>query len=207
MNGYSEVPTRARGDGVVDKLCLVESLAEKYAHDRQFAEFVLARVAGAGTGADAQAATWVKFVESLPYRREMGEVLRDPKLTAISGNGGDCDDLVLALLAGLKSLAIPCQAEILSTSDGWGFHIRARVGLPPLNPKVWVTVDPVWQSEREWAMADRDPLVGNELVNHSRSVQPNLSGTLSTPSSWKLPSLALLLVIGLWAALRRKRTW
>lgn len=206
MNGYGEVPTREKNVGVVDKLCLVESMAEAYAHDREFAEFVLRTIAGSGNGADAQAASWSSFIESLPYRREMGEVLRNPVQVAVLKTGGDCDDLVLALLAGLKSLAIPCQAEILSTSDGWGFHIRARVGLPPLNPKAWVVVDPVWRSEREWAMADRDPIAGNKLVQLSQFVQPNLTGTSSTSSSSSVP-WALIVVAGVAYITRRLKWW
>ncbi len=162
MNGYSEIPTRAATEGVIDKLVLVETMADAYAHDRVFAEFVLQKVAGAGSGADRQAKVWADYVESLPYRRERAEVLRNPRQTVGVGQhqgvGGDCDDLTLAYLAGMKSLAIPCQAEILSNEDGWGFHIRAIVGLPPLNPKVWQVVDPVWRSERQWAMAGQNPL-------------------------------------------------
>ena len=203
MNGYAEIPTRKRLDGAVDKAVLVESMAADVAHDREFAEFVMRTVSKAGSAADAQAACWCEYVESLPYRREQDEVLRDPRETVGSGGrtaaGGDCDDLVLAVLAGLRSLAIPCQAEILATEEGGGFHIRARGGMPPLNPVVWSVVDPVWRSEREWAMAERDPRQ-NALVQRSYWLAPqSLRGTLagsSMPSSWSL-LLSLGAVLGL----------
>lgn len=185
MNGYSEIPTRRGMDGVIDKLALVEAMADDTAHDREFAEFVLQKVAKVGSAADDQAAAWCEYVESLPYRREFAEVLRDPRHTVGSrkdssgvGVGGDCDDLTLALLAGLRSLAIPCQAEILSTEDGWGFHIRARVGLPPLKPKVWMVADPVWKSEREWTMMDKNPSQ-NALAKRSFWYSPTMNGPMT----------------------------
>ena len=213
MNGYAEVPTRHALEGTVDKLALVESMALDVAHDRSFAEFVLGVVSKAGSGADEQAAAWCKYVEGLPYRREDGEVLRDPRLTVGApipggqnqgvGVGGDCDDLVLAVLAGLRSLAIPCQAEIICTEDGWGFHIRAIVGLPPLKPTVWSVVDPVWQSERAWAMMDNKTPHKNALTKHSPWYRPNLSGAgeSSTPSSW------MFLTALLAAALLARSVW
>lgn len=208
MNGYAEVPTRRALEGTIDKLALVESMALDVAHDRSFAEFVLGVVSKAGSGADEQAAAWCKYVEGLPYRREDGEVLRDPRLTVGApvpgktqsvGTGGDCDDLVLAVLAGLKSLAIPCQAEIICTEEGWGFHIRAIVGLPPLRPTVWCVVDPVWQSERQWAMVDNPKPYLNALSKQSSWYRPNLSGAegSSTQSSWMV--LAGIVAIALFA--------
>lgn len=207
MNGYAEIRTRGALPGTIDKLALVESMADDVAHDRVFAEFVLQTVARAGSAADEQAAAWCRYVEALPYRREVGEVLRDPRLTVgapIFGQphkepaGGDCDDLVLAVLAGLKSLAIPCQAEIVCSEDGWGYHIRALVGLPPLRPTLWCVVDPVWRSEREWAMLDREPRA-NALVGSSPWYRPNLGSTLEAPtpsSTWKwLTAIASLLLL------------
>lgn len=202
MNGYSEVPTRRGLDGTIDKLALVEAMATDTAHDREFAEFVLQKIARAGSAADEQAAAWSEYVESLPYRRERREVLRDPRLVVGSGGrpatGGDCDDLVVALLAGLRSLDIPCQAEIMATEDGWGFHIRAIVGLPPLRPKVWCVVDPVWQSERQWAMADRNA-AQNALLRRSPWQAPRtLGGMVAPPSSmpnWLIPAAAAALFL------------
>ena len=215
MNGYSEIPTRGGLDGTIDKIALVEAMATDTAHDREFAEFVLSKVSKCGSAADAQAACWAEYVESLPYRREAAEVLRDPRLVVGSGGrpatGGDCDDLVVALLAGLRSLAIPCQAEIMCTEDGWGFHIRAVVGLPPLNPRVWSVVDPVWRSEREWAMANRDARQ-SALLKHSQWLAPKqLAGeetpTTSTPK-WStatlLLGLLLLSQVYLWGPWQRK---
>ena len=206
MNGYAEVPTRRALDGTLDKLALVEAMATDTAHDREFAEFVLQKVSHAGSAADEQAAAWCEYVESLPYRRERREVLRDPRLVVGSGGrpatGGDCDDLVVVVLAGLRSLDIPCQAEIMATEDGWGFHIRAIVGLPPLRPKVWCVVDPVWKSEREWAMADRDAR-SNALLRRSPWLAPQaLSGMMpaqpSSTLSWLIPTAAVLLLASRW---------
>ncbi len=204
MNGYAEVPTRKALDGTIDKLALVESMASDTAHDREFAEFVLQKVAKVGSSADEQAACWCQYVESLPYRRERAEVLRDPRLVVGSGGriaaGGDCDDMVVAVLAGLRSLAIPCQAEIVATEDGWGFHIRALVGLPPLRPTVWTVVDPVWKSEREWTMIDK-PAKQSALMAHS----PWLSGPVPAQAP-SMPSLSIpvLLLIGLSAFLAHR---
>jgi len=208
VNGYTEIPTRQKAQGTVDKLVAVEAMADIYAHDREFAEFVLHKIAGAGSAADAQAAAWCKYVEGLPYRREPSEVLRDPKQTAVKGHGGDCDDLVVALLAGLKSLAIPCQAEIFSGEDGWAFHIRGRVGLPPLAPQMWVVVDPVWQSERQWAMANRQA-ADNALLKHSQCVSPShLAGSGSSmQSSSTLTSKTWLLLLGVFSLLWIKPKW
>jgi len=198
MNGYSEIPTRKGMDGVLDKLALVENMADDTAHDREFAEFVLRKVSGAGSAADEQAAAWCEYIESLPYRREFAEVLRDPRETVGSrggkGVGGDCDDLTLALLAGLRSLAIPCQAEILATEDGWGFHIRARVGLPPMTPRLWMIADPVWKSEREWTMLDANP-VHNALAKRSFWYAPSMKGTLEPTPEARETTTSLLVVV------------
>jgi|688.fasta_scaffold07353_12 hypothetical protein len=215
MNGYAEIPTRRGMDGVLDKLALVENMADDTAHDREFAEFVLKKVAGAGSAADQQAAAWCEYVESLPYRREFAEVLRDPRQTVGSradssgvGVGGDCDDLTLALMAGLRSLAIPCQAEILSTEDGWGFHIRARVGFPPLKPRVWMVADPVWRSEREWTMIDQNPSM-NAIAKRSYWYSPALKGSMEDEYEKKdaqsrqsslTAKVGILLLVGVWLA-------
>jgi len=210
VNGYSEVPTRARLDGVIDKLVLVEASADATAHDREFAEFVLSKVAKAGSGADEQAAAWCEYVESLPYRRERGEVLRDPRLVVGSGGrpatGGDCDDLVLVVLAGCKSLDIPCQAEIMAKDDGWGFHIRARVGFPPMNPQMWCIVDPVWRSEREWAMIDKIDLKDTAIAKKTQWFSPSAKSPKSPSSSkrnWSIPLVMLGIGTTLYV-LRRK---
>lgn len=212
MNGYAEVPTRKALDGTIDKLALVESMASDTAHDREFAEFVLQKVAKVGSSADEQAACWCQYVESLPYRRERAEVLRDPRLVVGSGGriaaGGDCDDMVVAVLAGLRSLAIPCQAEIVATEDGWGFHIRARVGFPPLKPRVWMVADPVWRSEREWTMIDQNPSM-NAIAKRSYWYSPALKGSMEDEYEKKdaqsrqsslTAKVGILLLVGVWLA-------
>lgn len=152
MSDYTEVMTREALTGCIDKLALIDATASKYVADREFCESVLKRISHAGSGADQQARAWCTFVEELPYRREAVEVFRDPKLTML--DGGDCDDLTILCVAGLRSLDIPAIPEALCDKDGWAFHVRVLVGLPPLDPTVWAVVDPVWNSERQWAMVD-----------------------------------------------------
>ena len=155
MDGYVDVPTRGKLVGALDKAILMDAVSESLTGDRDFNELVLSTVAGAGNAADAQAIAWATFVEGLPYRREHMEIYRSWR--DVVAHGGDCDDLTIVLVGGLLSLGMPAVTEILADSNGWGFHVRARVGLPPHSPTVWAIVDPVWESERQWAMAGRDP--------------------------------------------------
>jgi hypothetical protein len=206
MDGYAEVPTRPAWEGTADKLALCEAMATKYSTNRAFAEKVLQVVANAGNAADQQAACWAAFVESLPYRREPGEVLRDPLETTGLGSrgaGGDCDDLVVVLLAGMRALAIPCYAEVMTKSDGQAFHIRGRVGLPPLNPQTWAIVDPVWKSEAEWAMQGRPPGSNVLLQGRSFSLAGTIEPTSSTPNWWT----ALALALGVATAYLTRKWW
>lgn len=202
MNGYTEIATRSGVDGVLDKLSLIERMADQYSFNRAFSEKVLRTVARAGSGADKQASAWCKFVERLPYRREPGEVLRSPCETVgatADGSevGGDCDDLVVALLAGLRALAIPARAEILATERGHAFHVRVRVGLPPLRPTTWAIVDPVWQSERQWAMIDQRPLDNSLLTGRAFTLagQPSAKSV----STWNWSNLIAVGIVAAWA--------
>ena len=161
MNPYSEAPTRLRKTGAADKVALMEAAAEQAADDRQFAERVLYEVRNAGNDASEQAAEWAKYCEGLPYRREQQEVYRAANEVVGIGSdkplGGDCDDIVVVFVAGCLSLGIPAKVQILCDDQGWGFHVRAMVGLPPHSPTHWQVVDPVWKSEKEWAMVGKDP--------------------------------------------------
>jgi hypothetical protein len=152
MAEFVEVTTRQKLEGAIDKIALIDAMAQAQTTNREFCEAVLAKLAGVGSGADEQAAAWCQFVEGLPYRRELVETFRDPMRTMV--DGGDCDDLTVLCLAGLKCLAIPCLPEALCDEEGWAFHVRVLVGLPPMDPKVWTIADPVWESERRWAMID-----------------------------------------------------
>jgi len=163
---YTSAPTRTGMAGVKDKLALISAMADKYAHNRDFSERVLHIIRGAGNGADHQVGAWERFVESLPYRRERGEVLRNPIATAFGvkdgkigggGVGGDCDDLVIVALAGLRSIGLQAVPQIIARENGDGFHVRALVALPPINPTHWRIIDPVWKSERQWAMVSKKP--------------------------------------------------
>jgi len=211
MRDYADVPTRDRHNGALDKAVLMSEIADSLTEDREFNEFVMRKVAKSGNPADEQAMEWAKFCESLPYRRESGEVYRAWRecvgLETGTPAGGDCDDLTILVVAGLRSLGMQSMVEILKDEEGWGFHVRARVGLPPHRPTYWAVVDPVWRSEREWAMAEK-PLDQSQLVQQSQKqlqgqgqsfvVVPS-SGSW-TQSSWTttLLTLAAGVGIGIW---------
>lgn len=214
QSSYADVPTRDRDEGALDKAVLMSEVAESLTSDRDFNEFVLRKVSRAGNSADDQVLEWATYCESLPYRREAGEVYRDWReivgLETGVPAGGDCDDLTILLVAGCRSLGMQSLVEILKDEQGWGFHVRARVGLPPHAPTYWAVVDPVWRSEREWAMVDRG-LDASKVVQRSQQAtqgqqEPSflVVPSSSTPSSWMIP-LALLLGLGagLWIGKRK----
>ena len=197
---YADVPTRDRDEGALDKAVLMSEIADSLTTDREFNEFVMRKVARAGNAADEQVVEWAKYCETLPYRRESGEVYRAWRecvgLETGVPAGGDCDDLTILVVAGCRSLGLQSMVEILKDEEGWGFHVRGRVGLPPHRPTYWAVVDPVWRSEREWAMADR-PLEQSSLVQQSQRATQGLSSYIVTPPSGSsmpnlLTSLALL---------------
>lgn len=221
-NGYADVPTRYQDEGALDKAVVMSAIADSLTQDRDFNELVLRKVASAGNAADEQAAVWGEYCESLPYRRENGEVYRAWKEvvgydTGVPA-GGDCDDLTILLVAGLRSLGLPAAVELLADEEGWAFHVRARVGLPPHAPEYWAVLDPVWRSEREWSMANKH--VGTSpLVVASQKATQGLSSFMVVPppdlaevpqSLWTQSLSSLMLVaagvwIGLWWT-RSKRT-
>jgi hypothetical protein len=204
---YADVPTRLKDEGALDKAILMSEIAESLLGDREFNEFVMRKVARAGNAADEQVMEWAKFVEGLPYRRENGEVYRAWRevvgLETGVPAGGDCDDLTILVVAGLRSLGMQSMVEILKDEEGWGFHVRGRVGLPPHRPTYWAIVDPVWKSEREWAMVDRDvsqsPLM--QKSSQQERVTQGAQSFFASPqipwtqrSSTPIPLLALLAV-------------
>jgi hypothetical protein len=175
--GYSLTPTRAGLDGIIDKIVLIEEMGYKYAQNREVQDTVLKAISGAGSAADDQLKAWEKFLESLPYRREAGEILRKP--TETIKHGGDCDDLTVLAIAGARAIGLPALAEVVADSKLNGFHVRALVGLPPLKPDFWVVLDPVCWSEPKWAMAEKNSTLASQRfhsVIHSGNL-PNLSGT------------------------------
>ena len=172
-HGYSLVPTRGGIEGVVDKIVLIEDTAEEYSLNREIQDLLLTKVLnGVGSPADEQLKAWEKFLESLPYRREAGEIIRKPTETA--KYGGDCDDLTTLAIAGARAIGLPAKAEVIANSNGDGFHVRALVGLPPVGePEVWVPIDPVYWSEPEWAMAKKNRTLAYQKFP---GVNPNVSG-------------------------------
>jgi hypothetical protein len=187
---YNAVNTRGRHTGVVDKLALMEAMARKWAQDRDYGEAVLAILRNCGNGADAQIACLEKYFARLPYRREYNEIYRSPtevvgdprKGAAGRGAGGDCDDLSIAFAAAALHLSIPMYLEVVADQSGWGFHVRVRVGLPPTNPTSWAVIDPVWRSEREWAMIGKDPKSGALRRHFPQPQQPSSAQTTAGPS-------------------------
>ena len=170
MNGYSEAPTRSGRKGVLDKLVLIDALSDRFSEDRGLHERVLRIVSRAPSDADEQVWAWEKYVDSLPYRRDPAEeVFRDPRQTI--DVGGDCDDMVLLFMSGVKALGIPVLPEIVADDEGHGFHIRARVGLPPVHPQAWVIVDPVYKSEGRWAMTHKGVHGSKYLAQNNRLQQ------------------------------------
>ena len=197
MADYVEVMTRERLDGCIDKLALLDALAWQQAANREFCEEVLAIVSPAGNSAAEQASFWCSHVEQLPYRREPIEQFRAPMLTL--RDGGDCDDLVLLALSGLRCLAIPCMAEALCDEEGWAFHVRLLVGLPPIRPTSWCIVDPVWQSEAQWAMVDVPASslpIGRETLAAASQAPATSTPSLSTTVT-KLAFAGLCAMAGL----------
>lgn len=205
MNGYSEAPTRSGRKGVLDKLVLIDALSDRFSEDRGLHERVLRIVSRAPSDADEQIWAWEQYVDSLPYRRDPAEeVFRDPRQTI--DVGGDCDDMVLLFMSGTKALGIPVVPEIVADQDGHGFHIRARVGLPPIHPEAWVIVDPVYKSEGKWAMKDKGVrgskyLAQNNRLQNALSSPPvpiqGLSGLTTSAASSSKPALLLLLAAGI----------
>ena len=202
--GYALSATRAGLDGILDKKALIEAMAEKYSVNRDMQDLVLNVVRGASSAADDQLWAWERHLESLPYRREPGEILRNPIDTAKVG--GDCDDLTVLALAGCMALGIPCEAEVVADSNMRGFHVRAVAALPPINPKFTVVIDPVHRSEPEWAMANRDLHSASQKFRGVSHSDPRVS--LSGPETTELnPLWWMKLAAGLglvWFLLLRK---
>jgi transglutaminase-like putative cysteine protease len=152
MFGYSVAHTRTGIQGILDKLSLIESMGDTYAQDRRIQELSLKICNNAGNSAAQIVDALESYVEGLKYRREYAEILRNPVHTALVAKGGDCDDLTTLFLALASAQGLPCRGEVIANEKGQGFHIRAVVGLPPLNPQYERVVDPVWKSEAQWNM-------------------------------------------------------
>ena len=187
--GYGAYYSRNGLDGTVDKMVLIEEMGRKFGHDRRLQEFILRKFKKVGSAADAQVGAIVKWLESLPYRREPAEILRSPISTGVEGNGGDCDDFVVLAIATATALGLPSKAQVN------GFHIRALVGLPPLRPSLWVVVDPVYRSEPQWAMAKRD--LSSVLAEFPTVPAQALHGTVSTLSPPTTPWLMYAGALGI----------
>lgn len=164
INGHTITHGSQTPDAIaIDKLALVAAMAMRSGQeDVELQRLVRQAIATAPSDAEAQMLAWEKFCMALPYRREAGEFLESPIQTAKTG--GDCDDLVILFLAGCVSLGLPCEPELVCDQQGYPFHIRALVHLPPLAPTHSVVVDPVCWSERQWSMAGKQPSAEGRAV-------------------------------------------
>lgn len=185
----AEAPTRQRFDGARDKLCLIEAMAWKFAHDHDVDRAVRAAVSHVGNSALDQVRAWQSRCERMLYRREAGERYRHP--ISVLRDGGDCDDQVIVFCAGMRALGLPCKVEILVDESGWAYHVRARAGVPPVSPTIWLVVDPVRLSERQWAMVDQKPDLPLPAPSSTSSLS-GLSGESTRQSGWTVPILAFL---------------
>lgn len=198
--GYTGFASRRGLAGTVDKMALVESMGYQWGRNRKLQELVLRRLRGVGSAADAQVLALEQWLCSLPYRREPEEVLRSP-LRTLSGDGGDCDDMVVATIAAATALALPAKAEVIADDRGNGFHIRALVGLPPLNPSYWVIIDPVYRSEPQWAMANRNILASQDQFVQTKPVsglQDTFSGVMQSISTHRHVLLGATALAAAW---------
>lgn len=171
---YTFVMARHGVVGVTDKLCQFEAMAEVWggklpvgavvqtamveaSANREFRELVIRTIKpDQNPSLQDQVAVWEAFCESRPYFREPGEVVANPIETA--RRGGDCDDLVVLLLAGYYAMGVEnAQAQILADEKGNGYHIRALCPYPLVGkPEGFRVVDPVWHSEFAWAKGNGD---------------------------------------------------
>lgn len=203
--GYALSATRSGVEGIVDKQALIEAMAEKYSANKKLQDIVLNAVRNAGNGADEQLYAWERWLEKLPYRREPGEILRNPLECAKLG--GDCDDLTLLAMAGCKALGIPCMSEVVTDSERNGFHIRCVAALPPLNPSFTVVIDPVYRSEPQWAMAETDKALASQKFTGVIHNDPRLSGTMKiTGLDYTWIAKAAAVFIAGWLIISRKKT-
>lgn len=197
MSSTAEAPTRERYLGVRDKLCLMEAMAWQYADDSTVDDVVRQALVHADNSALEQFRAWQSRCEAIRYRRENGERYRHP--VSVLRVGGDCDDQVIVACAGLRALGIPCKVEILSDELGWGFHVRARVGLPPHRPQAWPILDPVWMSEAQWAMEGSPPQKSSPSRRPYWSRPSAIAGSAAqsssaplSPPAWLWPLAALM---------------
>ena len=226
MSEYVDVPTRTGMAGAIDKAVLISAIADGMAQDCEFDDFVRRTTAKySGNDASDQATAWCNYCETLRYVREDGEAFRSwrsvvglpsedfPVPTAATA-GGDCDDLTIILVAGLRTMAIPAMPEILCDEFGDGFHVRARVpkrlnvriGLPAYSPSEWAVKDPVWESERQWAMADVDleqcQLLAGEVRTEARFIPIAVPSAM--PNWWALATVGVTgWLIGRWSNRRK----
>lgn len=202
---YAQVQTRTGIDGAADKCALMDAAATSLTSDSAFNELVTGIVGKAGQAADEQAMAWYEYVAARKYIRDPLEWELYRSWQDVVKSGGDCDDLTIVLLGGLRSIGIQCFTEILTDEQGNGYHVRARVGLPPHAPVYWGIMDPVWQTERTWVMADQDPSQ-SPLIKGGVAGPPAEPIEVQTPSSWIPPWLAMLSagLLGWWVGRSRR---
>lgn len=170
---YLAVPTRIGMDGAKDKAAIANGLAYwTAATNREFLQKVRT-VVNNEKSAEGQIKAWFKYCEGKTYSREVGDIFSHPNDT--DKVGGDCDDTLILLLAGIKALGVQCEPEVITRNDS-GIHIRLRVGMPPHSPPAdhtkWKILDPSHKSELLWVGAT-DSLYSPRTVSTSEGFTGN----------------------------------
>ena len=83
------------------------------------------------------------FRKNVRYTRDTynKDLFQHPARTLQFG-GGDCDDAAITLGAMLQSVGYPVRLRVIRTKDSpeWN-HIYLLVGMPPKDPKRWISLD------------------------------------------------------------------
>ncbi|RKX99285.1 hypothetical protein DRP77_13570 [Candidatus Poribacteria bacterium] len=103
---------------------------------------------------EAEVRAIFKFVQNaIRYTRDTyGMDTYRRAIRTLQLNMGDCDDQVILLGSLLQAVGYPIALKIVDTTDTPpGFnHIYLLVGLPPMNPRKWVPLDPTMPYDVGW---------------------------------------------------------
>ena len=153
-NDYVSIPVRSGRGGAADKAALLDAQATQWAQTEAIQLATLKIVRASGNDMRAAAARICAFVAKLPYRREEGEIFREPSKTLTLG--GDCDDLALLCVAMMRAVGIPAKFVFAFNSAGAAYHVWIAFR-SPASSTVWIDFDPVKTSEVQWMTGNTDP--------------------------------------------------
>jgi hypothetical protein len=148
---YVSIPVRSGFAGATDKHALIDAAAWTYSMSEQIQDLTLKLIAPVGNDAAKAASLICAFTKSRPYRREPGEIFRDPRKTAQLG--GDCDDLALLAASMMRAVGIPVQFRYAFRPDNSAKHIWIAYQAPAMSG-TWQEFDPVEDSERDWMLGN-----------------------------------------------------